>query len=241
MNRVGILVAGDWQRFRKYHLLIANLVQLLIWILIASALSKEQLKPFIPFIFLLDANMLNIALVGTMIFYEKQEHTLNAILVSPVTEDEYLCSKVIMSILSSLLTLVLIALAMWLVKGITFTYWSLVPAIIVVAGFHALLGIALTYGAKDFTGIMLRAVLYMFVFWLPAVFGLFGLLSASVLNYLLVFPPVSSARLLSSSVTPIALWQIVFGYLYLALLSVVIYLRVVKPGLHHYVVREMGV
>jgi fluoroquinolone transport system permease protein len=241
MNRLGILVAGDWQRFRKYHLLMANLVQLLIWILIAFALSKEALKPFIPFIFLLDVNMLNIALVGTMIFYEKQEHTLNAILVSPVTEDEYLCSKVIMSILSSLLTLVLIALAMWLVKGITFNYWSLVPAIIVMAGFHALLGIALTYGAKDFTGIMLRAVLYMFVFWLPAVFGLFGLISANVMTYLMVFPPVSSAWLLDTSVTTIALWQIVFGYLYLALLSVVIYLRVVKPGFHHYVVREMRV
>jgi fluoroquinolone transport system permease protein len=241
MNRLGILIAGEWQRFRKYHLLIANLVQLLIWIVIASALSKEDLKPFIPFIFLLDAAMLNIALVGTMIFYEKQEHTINAILVSPVTEDEYLCSKVVMSILSSLLTLVLIALAMWAVKGITFNYWSLIPAIIVVAGFHALLGIALTYGAKDFTGIMLRAVLYMFVFWLPAVFSLFGLISANVMTYLMVLPPVSSARLLDTSVTTIAGWQIVFGYLYLALLSVVIYLRVVKPGFHHYVVREMGV
>jgi hypothetical protein len=146
-----------------------------------------------------------------------------------------------MSILSSLLTLVLIALAMWVVKGITFNYWSLVPAIILVAGFHALLGIALTYGAKDFTGIMLRAVLYMFVFWLPAAFSLFGLISANAMTYLMVFPPVSSARLLDTSVTTIAGWQIVFGYLYLALLSVVIYLRVVKPGFHHYVVREMGV
>jgi fluoroquinolone transport system permease protein len=241
MSRVGILVAGEWQRFRKYHLLTANLVLLLIWMLIASALGKEELKPFIPFIFLMDAAMMNIALTGTMIFYEKQEHTINAILVSPVTENEYLCSKVVTSILSSLLTLVLIALAMWVVKGITFKYWSLIPAIIVVAGFHALLGIALTYGAKDFTGIMLRAILYMFVFLLPAVFGLFGLISEDVMTYVMVFPPVSSASLLSTSVTTIAVWQIVFGYLYLSLLSIVIYLRVVKPGFHRYVVRETGV
>lgn len=127
------------------------------------------------------------------------------------------------------------------VKGITFKYWSLVPAIIVVAGFHSLLGIALTYGAKDFTGIMLRAILYMFVFLLPAVFGLFGLLSANVMKYVMVFPPVSSASLISTSVTTIAIWQIVFGYLYLSLLSIVIYLRVVKPGFHRYVVQETGV
>jgi fluoroquinolone transport system permease protein len=241
MSRVGVLVAGEWQRFRKYHLLTANLVLLLIWVLIASALDKEELKPFLPFIFLMDAAMMNIALTGTMIFYEKQEHTINAILVSPVTENEYLCSKVVTSILSSLLTLVLIALAMWVVKGITFTYWSLIPAIIVVAGFHALLGIALTYGAKDFTGIMLRAILYMFVFLLPAVFGLFGLISEDVMKYVMVLPPVSSASLLSTSVTTIAIWQIVFGYLYLSLLSIVIYLRVVKPGFHRYVMRETGV
>jgi fluoroquinolone transport system permease protein len=241
MSRIGALVVGEWQRFRKYHLLTANLVLLLIWILIASALDKEELKPFIPFIFLMDAAMMNIALTGTMIFYEKQEHTINALLVSPVTENEYLCSKVVTSILSSLLTLVLIALAMWLVKGITFNYWSLIPAIIVVAGFHTLLGIALTYGARDFTGIMLRAILYMFVFLLPAVFGLFGLLSANVMTYLMVFPPMSSARLLSTGVTTIAVWQIAFGYVYLSLLSIVIYLCVVKPGFHRYVVREIGV
>jgi fluoroquinolone transport system permease protein len=241
MRRVGVLVAGEWQRFRKYHLLTANLVLLLIWMIIASALDKEELTPFIPFIFLMDAAMMTMALTGTTIFYEKQEHTLNALLVSPVTENEYLCSKVVTSIQSSLLTLVLIALAMWLVKGVTFNYWWLVPAILLVAGFHALLGIALTYGAKDFTGIMLRAVLYMFVFLLPAVFGLFGLISADVMTYLMVFPPVSAARLLSTNVTTIAIWQIVFGYLYLALLFVVLYLRVVKPGFHRYVVREMGV
>jgi fluoroquinolone transport system permease protein len=241
MSRVGVLVTGEWKRFRKYHLLTANLVLLLIWVLVASALDKGELKPFIPFIFLMDAAMMNIALTGTTIFYEKQEQTINAILVSPVTENEYLCSKVVTSIGNSLLTLVLIALAMWVVKGITFNYWSLIPAIILVAGFHALLGIALTYGAKDFTGIMLRAIVYMFVFLLPAVFGLFGLISENVMTYVMVFPPVSSTSLLSTSVMTIAVWQIVFGYLYLSLLSIVIYLRVVKPGFHRYVVRETGV
>jgi fluoroquinolone transport system permease protein len=241
MSRVGVLIAGEWQRLRKYHLLTANLVLLLIWMIIASALDKAELMPFIPFIFLMDSAMMTMALVGTTIFYEKQEHTLNALLVSPVTEDEYLCAKVITSISNSLLTLVLIALAMWLVKGITFNYWSLVPAILLVAGFHALLGITLTYGARDFTGIMLRAVLYMFVFLLPAVFCLFGLMSADVMAYLMILPPVSAARLLSTSVTTVAVWQIVFGYLYLALLFIVLYLRVVRPGFHRYVVREMGV
>src|SRR5215469_12694257 len=73
MSRIGVLIAGEWQRLRKYHLLTANLVLLLIWMIIASALDKAELMPFIPFIFLMDAAMMTMALVGTTIFYEKQE------------------------------------------------------------------------------------------------------------------------------------------------------------------------
>jgi fluoroquinolone transport system permease protein len=241
-SRLLALVIGDGQRFRNYHLLTANLVLLTIWVLATLAMNKTQLAQFIPFIFLMDSTVMNISLIGTAIFYEKQEHTIDAILTSPVSENEYLSAKITTGILNSLVTLIFVTASVWLVKGVTFSHWGwLPPAIIVTAGFHAMLGIALTYGAKDFTAIMLRSVVYMFVVWLPAVFTLFGLIPDTAVRYLLILPPVSAARLLTASVSTVAGWQLAFGYLYLLLLGAVFYAGVVRPGFQRYVLREIGV
>ena len=73
----------------------------------------------------------------------------------------------------------------------------------------------MSYGAEDFTTIMLRGVVYIFVVWLPDVFILFGLIPENVVVYLLVLPPVSAARLLTAGIATVAGWQLAFGYLYL--------------------------
>ena len=194
------------------------------------ALSNGQLRQFIPFVLLMDSTVMNMGLIGTAIFYEKQEHTIDAILTSPVSADEYLCAKALTAILNSLVNLLFITAAIWLLKAATVGRWAHLPsAIIVVAGLHALLGIALTYGAKDFTAVMLRSVVYMFVIWFPGVFTLFGLIPDTVVPYLLVLPPVSAARMLAVAFSPVPSWQVVFGYTYLLLLCAVLYVGVVHP------------
>jgi fluoroquinolone transport system permease protein len=241
-SRFLALAIGDSQRFRKYHLLTANLVLLTIWILATLAMDKQQLTQFLPFVFLMDSTVMTMVLIGTAIFYEKQEHTINAILTSPVSQTEYLSAKVTTGVVNSLASLAFVTITIWLVKGVTFNHWAyLLPAIIAMAGFHAMLGIALTYGAKNFTAIMLRSVVYMFLIWLPAAFTLFGLIPDTVVWYLLILPPVSGARLLTAGVSTVADGELLFGYLYLVALCAVLYVGVVKPSFQRYVVREIGV
>jgi hypothetical protein len=63
------LVVGDWQRFRRYHLLAANLLLLTVWVLATLALSNDQLRQFISFVLLMDSTVMNMGLIGTAIFY----------------------------------------------------------------------------------------------------------------------------------------------------------------------------
>jgi fluoroquinolone transport system permease protein len=241
-SRLLALVIGDWQRFRKYHLLTANLVLLTIWVLATLAMNRQQLTQFIPFILLMDSTVMTMVLIGTTILYEKQEHTIDAILTSPVNGTEYLSAKVTTGILNSLVTMALVTISIWLVTGITVSRWVLLPpAIIVVAGFHAMLGIALTYGAQGFTAIILRSVAYMFAVWLPAVFTLFDLIPHAAFKDLLLLPPVSAARLLAAGFATVPGWQLIFGYLYLLMLGAVLFIGIVRPGFQRYVLREIGV
>jgi fluoroquinolone transport system permease protein len=240
-SRLLALVMGDWQRFRKYHLLTANLILLTLWVLATLAMTKQQLTQFIAFILLMDSTVTNMALIGTAIFYEKQEHTIDVILSSPVSHHEYLAAKITTAVLNSLVTVVFVTVTFWLLEGVTFRHWAyLTPAIIVSASFHAMLGVALTYKAKDFTVIMLRIVVYMFVICLPAVFMLFGIIRGTTVRYLLILPPVSAALMLTAGVSSVAGGELLFAYLYLLLLSAVLYVGAVRPGFQRYVIREIS-
>ena len=94
--------------------------------------------------------MMTILLVGATLFYEKKEHTINSIMVSPVTENEYLLAKVLVNAGNALITVFFISAAVYLIKSVTYNYLLLLPAVLLVTITHTLLGIRLAYDAKDF-------------------------------------------------------------------------------------------
>jgi hypothetical protein len=241
MARFRALLGGELRRLRRYRLLSANLVLLLVWMLLAAAMDEALLRAFLPFVLLLDAAMMSLTTVGVTIFYERRERAASSILVSPVTADEYFLAKVAAGVLSSLLTLLVVALGTMLIARTALAWAPLIPAVAVVAACHTVLGIALGRGAVDFTAVVLRGVAYMFVLLLPAVFGLFGLIGPDVLRYLLVLPAQSSARLISTGFTAVDPWEVVVGYLYLPLLTAAVYVRAVRPAFGALLVREAGV
>ncbi|NLM45490.1 MAG: hypothetical protein GX200_01620 [Firmicutes bacterium] len=83
MTRLPVLIKGEFDRLKKYNLFTTNMVVLVFWVLLAWFLEGEVLLEFIPSIFLMESIMMTILLVGATLFYEKKEHTINSIMVSP--------------------------------------------------------------------------------------------------------------------------------------------------------------
>lgn len=241
MPNLRALIQGEFIRLNKYNLFAANFVVLLFWVFLAWFLEGEVLRQFIPVIFLMDSVMMTILLVGATLFYEKKEHTINSVMVTPVTENEYLLSKILVNALNSLITVAFISLAVYLIKGVTYNYWLLVPAVLLVTVVHTLIGIRLSYSAKDFTSLLINYMIYVFVFVLPPVFAQFGLIDASVSRFFILLPPEASRILIASGFAGVELWKILFGYGYLALFSLLMYRFSVKPKFNEYMMKEMGV
>jgi len=235
------LIRGEFDRLNKYGLFKANLVILLVWVFLAWFLEGDALLRFIPLIFLMDSVMMTILLVGATLFYEKKEHTINSLMVTPVTENEYLLSKIITNVLNSLLTAAFISLAVYLLKGVTYKYWLVVPAVALVTVVHTLIGIRLSYSAKDFTSLLVNYMVYVFIFFLPPVFAQLGLIDQAVARFFILLPPEASGILIGSGFALVEPWKIVFSYVYLALLSILLFRFVVKPQFTAYVMRETGV
>ncbi|MBS4022696.1 MAG: ABC transporter permease subunit [Dethiobacter sp.] len=241
MDRLLPLVRGEFDRLNKYNLFTANFVVLLLWVGVAWFFEGEELKLFVPFIFVLDSTMMTILLVGATLFYEKQEHTMNSIMVSPVTEDEYLLSKVVVNILNSLITVVFISAALYFIKGITYNCLLLVPAVIVVTVVHTMIGILLSYHAKSFSSVLVNYIVYVFIFLLPTVLAMFGIINAKAAKYLIVLPPETANILIGVIVRDVDPLRLGFGYIYLAVLSFLLYRFIIKPKFNEYVMRETGV
>lgn len=241
MDRLLPLVKGEFDRLNKYNLFTANFVVLLFWVGLVMFFDGAELMMFVPVIFLMDSTMMTILLVGATLFYEKQEHTMNSIMVSPVTEDEYLFSKVMVSVLNSLITVVFISAALYFIKGVTYNYLLLIPAIIVVTVVHAMIGIRLSYHAKSFSSLLVNFMVYVFVFVLPTVFATLGIIDAKLTKYLIVLPPEASNILIGAIARDVEPWKLVFGYTYLVVLSFLLYRFMIKPRFNEYVMRETGV
>ena len=241
MTNLPTLVKGEFLRLKKYNLFQANFAVLLLWLLSAYFLEGEVLLQFMPLIFFMDSIMMTILLVGATLFYEKKEHTINSIMVTPVTEDEFLLSKIIVNAINSLITVAFISIAVYVIKEVTFNYLLLIPAVLTVTVLHTIIGIRLTYSAKDFTSHLINYMLYVFIFVMPPMFALLGVIGESIARFFILLPPEASGILINAAFTETELWEILFSHAYLAILSVLLYFFMVKPKFNEYLMKETGV
>lgn len=241
MARLGLLVKGELDRLKKYNLFTATTVVLLLWVGLAWLLDAEEITAFVPLILLMDSTMMTIALVGATLFYEKKEHTVNSIMVTPVREHEYIFAKVIVSVINSLITVVALSAAVYFIKGVTFNFLMVTAAIIVVTAFHSLLGIWFSYFSKNFTSLLVNFMLYVLVLVLPTVLAALDVIGEKAARFLIILPPDASNTILRAGFQDIELWKVLFGFAYLLVLSAALYTFVVKPKLNEYAMRETGV
>lgn len=241
MNNLPVLVRGEFARLRKYNLFTANLVVLLLWVVLTYFLEGEVLLRFIPLIFFMDSVMMTILLVGATLFYEKKEHTMNSIMVSPVTEDEYLIAKIVVNVVNSLITVALVSVALYALKRVTFNYVLVVWAVAVVTALHTVIGIRLAYTAKDFTSLLINYMVYVFMFVIPPLFAMVDLIHDSIARFFILLPPEASNIIISAAFVELEPGRVVLAYVYLMALTVLFYSRVVKPGFNAYLMRETGV
>ncbi|MCR3921968.1 MAG: ABC transporter permease [Firmicutes bacterium] len=241
MSRLSVLVKGDFDRLNKYNLFTAHFVTLLLWVLLAWFLEGAELRQFMPLIFLMDSVMMTILLVGATLFYEKKEHTINSIMISPVTENEYLLSKVIVNAINSLITVLFISAAVYFMKDVTYNYFLLIPAVILVTMVHTLLGIRLAYSAKDFTSLLVNFIVYALLFLMPSIFASIGVISQKIAQYFILLPPETSSILISTGFEDVELWKILVSYGYLLVLSFLLFRFAVKPKFNEYVMKDTGV
>ncbi|MCY3414433.1 MAG: hypothetical protein INQ03_22490 [Candidatus Heimdallarchaeota archaeon] len=197
-------------------------VMMFLWIALFYNIPVEFKQKFLPAFVLSNLNIGTFFYVGALILYEKNQKTIDALLVTPLTFREYVSSKVgSLLILGLLETYIIIVAAFW---GVEVNHLWVIVGILSMAVVYTLFGIGFAVKYKDITDFLMPSIFLVFVLELP-LFAYIGLTHpiAMVLYYLSPMQPMVS--LMTMATTTLEIWEIFyavigtvfwmgFGYIY---------------------------
>ena len=240
MSKFTTLVKGELLRLMRYNLFSASFFVSAIWVGILHFVDVENVTMFIPQLVFIDVTTMAMLLVGVTFIYERDEGTMRSMLTSPISKSEYLLAKMISNIIPSILSLTIMYIYSWLFKVIDINYFLLLGGVILIAFFHSLIGLLLTYYSKDFTDLVMTIMKVFLAFLLPVIFDEFNIITNDIFRKLVYILPTKSALMILMGTTGgIKPWEITISLIYMVLGSIILYYLVWK-NFDTYALKESG-
>lgn len=240
MSKFTTLVKGELLRLMRYNLFFASFFVSAIWVGILHFVDVENVTMFIPQLVFIDVTTMAMLLVGVTFIYERDEGTMRSMLTSPISKSEYLLAKMISNIIPSILSLTIMYIYSWLFKVIDINYFLLLGGVILIAFFHSLIGLLLTYYSKDFTDLVMTIMKVFLAFLLPVIFDEFNIITNDIFRKLVYILPTKSALMILMGTTGgIKPWEITISLIYMVLGSIILYYLVWK-NFDTYALKESG-
>jgi fluoroquinolone transport system permease protein len=210
MKRLMITVLFDMRLQQRYGFLIAIGFSVLVWVALLLAFPFETRTNLAPAIIYLDLALVGYYFIAGLVFYERGEATIYALVITPLRFAEYLASKLIT------LTLLAIGIALAL---ILLTYGLQANLLLVMLGTALMSLVALLVGFiavapfSSFSSYLIPSQLPALVLYLPIIpyLGLWD----SPIFYLL--PTHGALLLLRGAFSGIEPWQVAYAVLYSSL------------------------
>lgn len=244
MNKLLLLIKGEFLRLTKYHVTTVSLLVAFMWFIILYVIdSNDLLMTLLPFVIIIDATMMSVIFIGSVMFFEKTEQTMTTMLVTPVSDKDLILSKAITNTLHSVMSTSLVILAFYILKDIEMSWLIMIPSLILSVFMHSMLGFVFSYHSKDFTSMLVNVMVYALVVTIPVVLYGFGIiLQKPIWDYiLLVLPTQSSIKLIETAFNQIYDFKFFLAIIILLTYAILGYFLYVKPKFKYYAVKQSGV
>src|SRR5690606_2676969 len=243
-SKLVFLIKGELHRLNKYRVTLVSFLVALVWGLVLYFIDDINiLEQMLPMIIMIDATMMSIIFIGSIMFFEKSEQTISTLLVTPTSTDEQILSKVIANTIHMLLSSLLIIIVFYFVKGVTVNFFWMIPLLIICIAFHSLLGYVFSYHTKDFTSMLLSVMMFIIIFSIPSVLHQFNIFFIGEFwRYaLLITPAQASAELIALGFGAEFTLSSVLTLIWLITTGTIGYIFYIKPAYNAYVTRQGGI
>ena len=211
MRRMIQLIKWQFLLIIKYNILAVALAIAAFYASLFIIFPGLRIDQFVGYSIFSDPGQLGFIFIGAMILFEKSENTLPAQNITPMSEGEYIWSKVLALLIPTLVGSLGIAIAGW---HFNFSIIVLILAIVPASIIFTFLGIAGVARVKTFNQYMLIIPLFL----APTALPLLNFLNLTDLKLLYLIPTQSVLSLLEiSRQETVALLPVLlhFGYLIL--------------------------
>lgn len=244
MRRLLFLTKGELIRLNKYKVTTISILVAFIWFLVLFFIEDDAiLNQMLPFILMVDATMMSVLFVGSIMFFEKSEQTISTILVTPTTYHEQILSKAIANTIHMLFSSLLVVLVFYFARGIEVNIFWLLLGLVISIFSHSLLGFFFSYHAKDFTSMLMMVMMYSFIFTIPSALFQFKIFFVEDFwKYVLLISPTQAANYMIESgfIENIKLEGILAFVIFITL-TILGYFFYIYPKYKHYAVKQSGV
>jgi fluoroquinolone transport system permease protein len=239
-----ILVKGELNRLNKYNVTTMSIVVAFLWFLTLFFIKDMAvLTTLLPFIIIIDATMLSMVFIGSVMFFEKTESTISTMLVTPIKTSQLILSKVTANTIQSVLSSLLVVLVFYIVKGVEINWFFMITSLIVSVFFFSLLGFVFAFYSKDFTSMLVNIMIYLFLFSIPPVLrDLNVFFKGDIWKYILFLSPSQSAiEVIKLGFNGPFIVTSFIGFLFLILVGLFGYIYFILPKFKAYAVKQSGV
>lgn len=242
-NRLIYLIKGELIRLHKYKVTTISFLIAIIWGVVLYFVEGNIFNSLLPFLILVDATLMSLMYIGSVMFFEKKESTISTMLVTPAKHSEIILSKIFANTIHNFLSTALIIIVFVLIKDVQINYLLITLAVIIATLFHTTIGFLLSYYQKDFTTMLMTIMMVSFILLIPSALYAFNILKAAFWEYLLLINPIQAAsEIINQAFKPIDLnWKYYFSLVYLIIGGILVYKYLVLTKFKNYAVSISGV
>ncbi len=249
MNRLWVLVKGELNRLNKYGVFSISILVAVIWGTVLFLINDDILAAILPMVLLLDATMMSVMYIGAEMHFEKSESTISTMLVTPVSNNELVLSKVIANLIHNLTSSLLIIGVFFTAGKLEYTadlgmnIVLLLMGVLMTTATFTIAGLVLSYYQKDFTGMLVNMFILVIFLMVPSVLYMFGVIEGAFWeNFMLVNPIQAAQELIAGGFENydytyhyyVSLAYMLFG-------GILLYFLVAIPKFQNYAVKQSGV
>jgi ABC-type transport system involved in multi-copper enzyme maturation permease subunit len=232
------LIGGEFKRLVRYKLLARSLATGIIWVIVFLVISREDAGDVAPMLMFVDSSIVLMMLLGASFYLERQENTIKSMMVLPVSLWQILLSKVVSSLMLTLITVTITCAAVYFIHGISFNYALLLVFVILAVVAHAAIGFCLALFGKSLGTMLLMVIAYILVFAVPSILLAVNIIDAQYEWLLMISPSHAARALFSSAISGQFEWgKTLFSCIYLPVLAAVLMKFVVYPAFKSRAVR----
>ena len=211
MKKLLSLIKWDLITQQKYGLFSAGFILSLVWIAILMFLPDKAITIALPIVLLGDLAVMGYMFIAAMVFFEKGQGSIFAVVTTPIKVKQYILAKIISLLIFITAVSVAVVYAVSIAKGVSVNLLFVLIAILLTALFYMLLGLFIATKYKDFTDFLFPSGVWLMALFIPML-GLLELPGLAFMNKLFyVFPSQGMLFLMKAMFSKVSSFNLIYA------------------------------